>query len=160
MDKAEGAMESERVVDVGIRLRMRGEERRITVQHERLDGLCREVYIQIEKHGPGRIVGDYLLFMAVLEAHMKIEEEIYFPALHGLRADAGSELEDLIVEHLVLGEEALEVRDLLKANDRAGARVMLDRFARRLARHEAAEEDLIARITEGPVSDFGHSSLC
>jgi len=150
---------SMRVDDIGIRLRMRGEERRITSQHERLDVLCREVYAQIDKHGAASAAGDYLLFMTALDAHMTVEEDIYFPALHGLRPDAGSELAELVGEHAELRRQAEAIRDQLKAGDRDGARLDLDRLARHISKHELAEEDLIARITEGPVADFGHSTL-
>ena len=148
-----------RGADAGIRMRMRSEERRIASQHERLDSLCREVYAQMSKYGATPVLGEYLLFMSALDAHMKIEEEIYFPALHGLRADVGSELADFVIEHVELRRKARDVRNLLKANDRAGACLTLDGLARQIEKHEQAEEELIARITEGPVSDFGHSSL-
>jgi hypothetical protein len=146
-------------VDSGIRLRMRAEERRISSQHERLDDLCREVYTQIDKHGAAPAIGEYLLFMTALDAHMRIEEEIYFPALHGLRADAGPELTVLVGEHAELRSAAAEIRTQLKAGDREGARLALDSLARRISEHEVAEENLISRITEGPVADFGHSDL-
>jgi hypothetical protein len=140
-------------------MRMRGEERRITSQHGQLDRLCREVYIQIDKYGAAPAIGDYLLFMTALEAHMTVEEDIYFPALHGLRPDAGPELADLVGEHAGVRSQAEEVRSLLKAGDGEAARLALDRLARGISRHESAEEKLISRITEGPVADFGHSSL-
>jgi len=145
--------------DGGLRLRMRGEETRISSQHERLDELCREVYMRIEKDGAALAINDFLLFVTALDAHMTVEEDIYFPALHGLREDAGEELAKLVAEHETLREGADEIRLLLKAGDRDGARLALDSLAREISRHEQAEEDLIARITEGPVTRFGHSSL-
>lgn len=151
-----GAMRSG---DSGLRLRMRGEERRITSQHEQLDVLCRDVYARIDKYGAAPAIGDFLLFMTALDAHMTVEEEIYFPALHGLRADAGGELSERVAEHVELRTDASAISELLKAGDRDGARLALDRLARRISKHEVAEEELIARITEGPVTDFGHSSL-
>jgi hypothetical protein len=145
--------------DAGLRLRMRGEERRITSQHEQLDGLCREVYARIDKDGAGDSLQEYTLFMTALDAHMTVEEDIYFPALHGLCADAGPDLANLVEEHDELRGEATEVRIRLEAHDREGARRSLDRLARHVSDHELAEEDLIARITEGPVAALGHTSL-
>jgi hypothetical protein len=145
--------------DGGLRLRMRSEEQRITSQHERLDELCREVYTRIDKDGAALAINDFLLFMTALDAHMTVEEDIYFPALHGLCADAGDELTTLVGEHSELRQGADEIRLCLKSGDREGARLGLDRLARQISEHEQAEEDLIARITEGPVTRFGHSSL-
>jgi hemerythrin superfamily protein len=145
--------------DAGLRLRMRGEERRITSQHERLDDLCREVYTRIDKDGAQDAVQDFTLFMTALDAHMTVEEDIYFPALHGLCAEAGPELTALAREHEELRGEADAIRKHLKAHDREGARRCLDRLARHVSDHELAEEDLLARITEGPVVALGHTNL-
>ena len=145
--------------DGGLRLRMRGEERRISSQHEQLDRLCRDVYTKLDKDGPALAINDYLLFVTALDAHMTVEEDIYCPALHGLRSDTAAELERLVDEHAALRREADEVRMLLKAGDRDGARLGLDGLARHISRHEEAEEDLLARITEGPVERSGHSAL-
>ena len=138
--------------DSGLRLRMRGEERRIASQHERLDDLCREVYNRIDKHGAMPAMHDFLLFMTALDAHMAVEEDIYFPALHGLCADAGAELAERVAEHAELRVAADEIRDRLQSNDSDGARRALDRLAGRVSEHELAEEDLIARITKGRVA--------
>jgi len=145
--------------DIGLRLRMRGEERRIASQHERLDDLCREVYARIDKDGAAPALDEFLLFVTALDAHMTVEEDIYFPALHGLRADAGPELMEFVDEHVELRADAAAVRDRLQEHDGAGARLALDHLARRVSQHELAEEDLIARITEGPVPGSGHSGL-
>lgn len=145
--------------DEEFRLRMLGEERRIASQHEKLDVLCREVFIAIEKHGPSLAASDYLLFMTALDAHMTVEEEIYFPALHGLSADSAEEFAALVDEHDELRRGADDVRICLNAKDRVGACLALDRLARQISAHEKVEEDLIARITEGPLAHLGHSVL-
>jgi hypothetical protein len=155
--EANGEMSEDQ--DGGLRLRMRGEERRINSQHEQLDCLCREVYTKLDKDGPALAINDYLLFMTALDAHMTVEEDIYFPALHGLRTDAAEELTGLVDEHADIRRESDEVRLLLKSGDRDGARLALDGLARHISRHEEAEEDLLARITEGPVERSGHSGF-
>ena len=88
-----------RASDAGLRMRMRSEERRIESQHERLDELCCDVYAQIDASGARHAINDFLLFVAALDAHMTVEEDIYFPALHGLRPDSGDALASLVSEH-------------------------------------------------------------
>jgi len=138
---------------------MRSEERRITSQHEKLDELCRDVYRCIDKDGPTKAMGDFLLFATALDAHMTVEEDIYFPALHGLRPDAGEELTRLVGEHAQLRQMSERVKGLLKQGDREGAKLGLDQLAREVSAHEAEEEELIVRINEGPVLDDGHGAI-
>ncbi len=141
--------------DEGLRLRMRGEERRIASQHEKLDVLCREIYALLDKDGPRAAVNDFLLFHQVLEAHMTVEEEIYFPAFHGLRPDLSEELDQLIVEHDELRGGLGALKQALKASETDRARFELERLARRIEEHEAAEEDMIVRINDGPLLETG-----
>jgi hemerythrin-like domain-containing protein len=138
---------------------MRGEERRISSQHKQLGDLFERVMASLEGGGPRLAVGDFLLFATALEAHLSVEEEIYFPALHGLRNDVGSELVVLVEEHQLIREALPQVRQQLATDDREAARIALDTLANQIERHEHDEESLLARITEGPVSSFGHSNL-
>ncbi len=155
----EESIDEEANKDGGLRLRMRSEEQRISSQHRRLNALCREVYARIEKDGPSLAIDDFLLFVTALDAHMAVEEDIFFPALHGLRADAGGELTRFVEVHVELRRAADEVRLLLKAGDQAQAHLALDSLASHISKHEQAEEDLISRIIEGPVTRSGDSSL-
>jgi hypothetical protein len=134
-----------------LRSQMRSEERRIESQHERLDSLCRDLYWRIDKDGPTHAIGEFLLFITALDAHMAMEEDVFFPVLYGMRVDLGPEFEALVEEHAEFRIEAAEIKDRLQANDREGARVALDLFARRISAHERVEEELLARITEGPM---------
>lgn len=145
--------------DVGLRMRMRSEERRITSQHEKLDDLCREVYTRIDKDGAAKATSDFQLFATALDAHMTVEEDIYFPALHGLRPDAGEALARLVAEHDQLRRRVDEVKRALERGERDDAKRSLDDLAREVTAHEAQEEDLIVQINEGPVLDDGRHSI-
>ena len=56
--------------------------------------------------------------------------------------------DDEVAEHEVMRLDAGQIRDLLKSADATAARLALDRLARRISHHEAAEEQLISRISE------------
>jgi len=145
--------------DSGLRLRMRGEERRISSQHRQLGDLFERTLDSVEAIGPRKAVGDFLLFQTALEAHMSVEEDIYFPALHGLRNDLKDELVDLVEEHKEIRIALDNVKFLMtKANDH-DAQLALIELANRIDQHEEREESLLARITEGPLTSFGHTSL-
>jgi len=145
--------------DAGLKLRMRGEERRISSQHRQLEELFDRVMESVRVGGTHKAVNDFLLFSTALEAHMSVEEDIYFPALHGLRNDVGDELGALIDEHQNIREKLADLRSNLASNDEEEGRAALERLATAVDRHEKTEEKLIARITEGPVSSLGNTSL-
>lgn len=145
--------------DKGLRMRMRGEERRISSQHKQLGDLFDRILASVQGGGPRMALGDFLLFSTALEAHMSVEEDIYFPALHGLRNDVGEELMELVAEHVRIRGELPKVQKRLNEGNEAEARQALDELASLVDRHEKQEENLLARISEGPVSSFGHTSL-
>ncbi len=140
-------------------MRMRGEERRISSQHKQLGDLFERVLASVEAGGPRTAVSDFLLFSTALEAHMAVEEDIYFPALHGIRNDVGEELVGLVSEHNLIRGQLADVRDLLKTNDDEAGRRALDLLADFIDRHEHDEEALLARISEGPLTSFSQPSL-
>ena len=145
--------------DKGLRMRMRGEERRISSQHKQLGDLFDRVLASMDGGGPRLAVNDFLLFSTALEAHMAVEEDIYFPALHGLREDVGGELVELVSEHVRIRGELSRAQKRLNGGNRVAAQQALDDLASLVSRHEKQEEGLLARISEGPDSSFGHSSL-
>lgn len=145
--------------DSGLRLRMRGEERRISSQHKQLEELFERVLETVRRSSPRQGLGDFLLFATVLEAHMSVEEDIYFPAFHGLRGDIGAELEALMRDHDRLRRRLDEVREILRGDDPTASRHALDELAADIDQHEETEEALIARITEGPAANLGTTAL-
>ena len=132
--------------DPGLRQRMRGEERRIEGQHEQLDALCREVRAGLERDGPEAAYEDYLLFVSALDAHMTIEEDIYFPALHGLRMELTQELTDFVEAHRAFRRQTDELRALFEQRDGVAAGSALETLSIEFSAHEAAEEELMARV--------------
>jgi len=138
--------------DPGARMRLRSQERRIEGQHERLDLLCREVYATLGKDGPAAAINDFLLYKSAVEAHMTLEEEMFFPALHGLRGDLSGVLTQLVREHDEVRVELDEIKQGLKRQDGVAARLGLESLARLFEQHEKVEEDLLAHVTEGPIA--------
>jgi len=145
--------------DSGLRLRMRGEERRISSQHRQLGELFERTLDSVEAIGPRKAIGDFLLFQTALEAHMSVEEDIYFPALHGLRDDVRIDLVALVEEHKDMRIALNNVKYLMTQSVEHDAKLALIELANRIEDHEEKEENLLARITEGPLTSFGHTSL-
>lgn len=144
-------------IDSGLRIRMRGEQGRILSQHRQLGDLFERTLESVEAIGPRKAIGDFLLFQTALEAHMSVEEDIYFPALHGLRNDLRDELVELVEEHEEIRIALGNVKYLMTHSIEHEAGLALTELANRIDRHEQKEENLLARITEGPLTSFGHS---
>ena len=148
----DGSRSGTPTADRGLRARMRTEERRISAQHERIDAFCREVLRRIDRDGPAQSMEEFARLQEAIEAHMAVEDEVYFPALHGLRPDVEPELRSLIEEHEQMRRQVEGVRELLLAGDRERGSRALGDLTRRIERHELAEEELIARVS-GPSAD-------
>ena len=138
--------------DAGERLRMRAHERRIEGQHARLDEGAQGVYQTLDKEGASAAINDFLLYAAATEAHMALEEEVTFPRLHGLRPDFDRALARLVSDHEAMRRKLEDIKLRLKSGDALGARFAFEAFARSLERHEAFEEELLAHVSEGPVT--------
>jgi hypothetical protein len=83
-------------------------------------------------------------FRGALDAHFQLEEEVHFPALHGLQRDVEAELEALVLEHHALRDRVLVLEG--RAGREPGPTVAQEftDWARSLRQHETREERLFA----------------
>lgn len=136
-------------VDRGLRLRMAGEARRVHSQHEQLAALIHELREVLGRPDPRASRRAFDQFSDALDAHMRVEETVYFPALHGLVPEVDAELSTLIAEHRVLRDVIDEIAEAFEVADAEGVKAALsaiDAFADRSKHHEEAEERLIDRV--------------
>jgi hypothetical protein len=128
----------------GLRLRLHGEVRRISSQHRQLDLLYAAV-VEAFESGSGRETGDALgRFRDAFDAHTRLEDGFYFPALRGLRPELAGPLEVFVREHGRFREDFARLAARLSASGLEGFGDVLDAFAAELADHEAREEALLA----------------
>jgi len=128
----------------GLRLRLHGEVRRISSQHRQLDLLYAAVVEALES-GSADDTGDALgRFRDAFDAHTRLEDGFYFPALRGLRPELAGPLEVLVREHARFREDFARLAARLSASGLEGFGDVLDAFAAELADHEAREEALLA----------------
>lgn len=131
--------------DVGARHRMRYEELRISRQHDQLNSLFAAVLGSLYRDAVHNARDAFVRFADALEAHLSLEDRLYFPALHGLRPDLERALATLGEEHAALRARMNVIRALLASGERETSRERLDEFANLLSDHEAREEELISR---------------
>lgn len=131
----------------GLRFRLAHEARRIASQHSYLDAIEATTLRALERGEALEIRQSLRGFRGSLEAHFDLEEQVHFPALHGLHAELLPELNALIREHerfraalARLGEGADR-----SPPDPAELAAAFRDFAAELGRHEEREEQLLAR---------------
>lgn len=129
----------------GLRRRVEIESRRIPSQHRQLDqfyGVLVDVLAHRDAAGSRTA---FAHFADACRAHFAMEDEIYFPALHGLRPDLEHALTELVQEHRAMVRTLERLASLFEADRLAEAEGELDRLVTRLQAHEGREE----RILEG-----------
>jgi len=130
----------------GLEKRMGKESRRISSQHRQLDALYALVARALAGADGPEARSCFVRFCDALEAHFSLEDELYFPALHGMRPALESDLAQLSRDHVGFRQDLLDLNGLLEAGDLPGCSQRLDGFVRRLAQHEGREEQILERI--------------
>jgi iron-sulfur cluster repair protein YtfE (RIC family) len=133
----------------GLALRMKREARVISAQHRQLDEFYARVAEAVHANQPEGARTAFARFADALEAHLALEDGLYFPALRGLRPSLGRDLEALSDEHQQLREGLARVARLVDAGVCADCAPPLERLAGDIAEHEGREEGLLASIQKG-----------
>jgi hypothetical protein len=134
----------------GLRLRMGHEARRISSQHRQLDSLFALVADAVRRGAPREARDAFVRFADALDAHVSLEDELYFPALRGLQPALAGDLTVLEQEHRIFREQTDELRRLFDAafdsEGLARCEAPLERLVCAVEDHEGREELLVAQI--------------
>lgn len=128
----------------GLRLRMAHEARRISSQHRQLDSLYWLVVAALERRAPAQACTAFVRFRDALDAHMSLEDELYFPALRGLRPELEPELAGLVRDHRRFRRSLDALAGAFADGNGAACAGGLESFATGFADHEQREEHLLA----------------
>jgi iron-sulfur cluster repair protein YtfE (RIC family) len=127
----------------GLRLRLRGEAKRLSTQHEQLDTFFEMVESALERGSLNGARASFVRFCDALEAHLSLEDRVFFPALRGLRPDLTKRLTGLVEEHTSLRLELDQLRDLLAAGSAETFSKQFERLGGFLTEHERREDLLL-----------------
>ena len=131
-------------LDVGLSMRVRREAVRIAAQHHQLDQFHAVLEDALARGDLSGARVSFANFADALEAHFSLEEEFYFPALHGYRRDLASELARLTRDHEALRTGIAQLTEGLARGELAACRLELEAWLAQLLAHERAEEALMA----------------
>ncbi len=130
-------------------MRLAHASRRLPAQHDFLDALLATTGRALERMSPGEAQEAMRGFRGALEAHFQLEEEVHFPALHGLQPGLEAELEALVREHRALRGRLLALES--RTGRETGPALVRDfaALAESLRQHESREERLLVRDGQG-----------
>jgi hemerythrin-like domain-containing protein len=137
-------------LESGLRFRLRRAARQIGQQHQSI----REILASLERtlgegeRGRDAVHALFARYREAVEAHFALEEDVLFPALHGLHPTRSPELEGLEAEHGDFAKRLGELAELLAGAALAEFAGGFERFAREMAGHETREERLAHRLAE------------
>jgi hypothetical protein len=136
----------------GLRYRIRRAIRQMGEQHAHLRACFTEIRMALARGDTSGCQDALERLRSVLEAHFELEDDVFFPALHGLRPDCAEGLERLSREHVGFADALRRLaKDLEDAGVDACERAF-EAFAGSIAEHEAHEERLVGSIA-GPESE-------
>lgn len=130
----------------GLRMRLRRVLRQIEAQHRHLRPIF-EALVEARGSGsPGAVRTAFDHYREAIDAHFELEEQFFFPALHGLVRDARDDLEALTSDHERFLGELTSMADALQSGAGERFEEILAAFTERLRDHEVREEKIVASL--------------
>ena len=132
----------------GLQYRLRRAARQMGEQHVQLRKILADLGPAIAERREADAQALFERYRDAIGAHFSLEEDVFFPALHGLHPEHASELELLGHEHAGLKAQIERLSGLLE-RDFAAFGTGFSALAQALANHEAREERLARALSVG-----------
>jgi hypothetical protein len=130
----------------GLRFRLRRAARQTVEQHEHIDQILGDLRGALDGRDRERVADVFASYRAAVRAHFTLEEDVFFPALHGLHPEHRVALEALIQDH---GEMRTDLETLAGSLDGAALGPFAARLrdlVERMREHEGREERLVRSV--------------
>jgi iron-sulfur cluster repair protein YtfE (RIC family) len=135
-------------METGLRHRLRRAVRQMVSQHEHLRTLTQAVADATEAGQVAVIQESVDRLRGAIESHFSLEDDVFFPAVHGLHSESASELHALMRDHVDFLDELVGLREGLATGAVDGFAKGYRAFCKSLAEHEIREERLIASLAD------------
>ena len=133
-------------LDTGLKFRMQRAEHQMRAQHRHLNPFFEEIESALARRDRGPLQGCLERLTEALEAHFDLEDDVLFPALHGLSPDSESEIRQLSRDHSALLDELEKLFDSLRGKELEAFEEGLRHFRSNLRSHEEREEQLVGAM--------------
>jgi hemerythrin superfamily protein len=133
----------------GLRYRVKRAARQIGEQHRQMETLLGQLGAALGRADQGEARHLLNRYRGALDAHFSLEEEVFFPALHGLHPEHAGALETLSREHGEFAEALARLDGVLAAEALDAFLGPFRELVKRMAEHELREERLVGRLAEG-----------
>jgi hemerythrin superfamily protein len=140
-------------METGLRFRLKRAARQIGKQHRHLDRICLKLGEAIADGAIDHARDAFERYCSAVEAHFTLEDEVFFPAIHGLHPEQSGELESLSRDHVEFSEQ---LRRMAEQMAQAGLEAFAKSFqvyAQTLASHEGREEQLLSKLAGRKAAD-------
>ena len=133
----------------GLHLRLKRVQRQIEAQHRHLGPIFQLLGEALARGVREEARAAFDRYAEAIDAHFALEEEFFFPALHGLDPEITSALDGLTRDHERFAGRVRAMGARLRSEplDRCGKE--LDEFAAELRAHELREEQIVASLGAG-----------
>ena len=144
----------------GLGKRLQFETVRISSQHEKLNQLYGDLRRELERGARHNAIVCFGRMRDSLEAHFEVEDQVYFPAVHGFMPKHSELLTRLSSDHEAFRNDLHEIAGLLEAHEMTETGRLLEGLVARLLAHEESEDALMADIesTTGRKRGAGRSA--
>jgi hypothetical protein len=140
-------------MQTGLLHRLRRVRRQVSDQHRHLRAIRAELMGALASGVEASATEALHSYREAIHAHFALENETFFPALHGLRPECCSDLDHLGREHGVLLSRLENIQGALVTGELRSSADAIQAFNSELAQHEHREEALMAQITGDFPSD-------
>ena len=137
----------------GLRQRMKSEVRRVSSQHRQLEDFFEMLSSALARDSLEGARIAFQRFRDALDAHLTLEDTVFFPALNGLSPGHADELSRLVEEHALFREELETLHDCIARGRKQRFSEDVHALAERVWQHEQLEEELLARLTSKQPSE-------
>jgi iron-sulfur cluster repair protein YtfE (RIC family) len=133
-------------LETGLRHRLRRAVRQIAAQHLHLRSAHQAVADAAAAGNPGELATCVDRLCGAIDAHFSLEENVFFPALHGLHPQSERDLQALVNDHSAHRSELDRLRALVAGQPSPEFAAAYRAFADETAEHERREERLLAAL--------------
>lgn len=138
-----GEIHTQAIAEPGLKLRLESEARRLSTQHQQLNEFFTHVMSALKSGSLQATRAWFIRFRDALEAHLSLEDKVFFPAFRGLRPELAEALTGLFDEHERFRVWLDQLHDLLAVGSAEAFATQFDDLAVRLSEHERREEEIL-----------------